>query len=318
MTGNTPGKRWRLRRLADDHGILSMLAIDQRPPIRDLVASARGESDARPEDVAHVKRLLASTLGRHASAVLIDPAAGYPAVHDVLDPRRGLLLTLEHDVFEATTSGRLSGPIPEWSVDAIARTGADAVKALAWYRPDAGKDVNEHQRRWIEAVGAECERQEIPLLLELLLYPLGPDRPIPTDPSTRASLVIESYRHFADSRADIFKVESPVPPSMLAPLDSREGTEHHRFFVDLDVAVGRPWVVLSAGASREQFERVLTHACSAGASGFLAGRAIWAPALAPFPDLDECERRLRVEAVQYAERLVRIASERGRPWWERT
>ena len=98
----TPGKLWGLRRLADDQGRFKMLAVDQRPPIKNLVADARGTSQSDYEDVALVKRLLVDELGVEASVVLVDPHYAYPKAIDAVSPRQGLLLTLEDSVFEDT------------------------------------------------------------------------------------------------------------------------------------------------------------------------------------------------------------------------
>ena len=54
----TPGKHWGLRRLADESGRFKMLAVDQRPPIKDLVRRARLTEQATYDDVANVKFLL--------------------------------------------------------------------------------------------------------------------------------------------------------------------------------------------------------------------------------------------------------------------
>ena len=42
--------------------------------------------------------------------------------------------------------GRYSKNIKNWSVEKIKRMGGDAVKVLAWYRPDADEKSIEHQK----------------------------------------------------------------------------------------------------------------------------------------------------------------------------
>ncbi len=135
----TPGKTWGLRRMADAAGRFKMVAIDQRPPIVNLIAARRGiGADAVTfADIKAVKRLLASVLAPHASALLVDPNYGYPAVADLLLPSRGLIMTLEDHRFRETSRGRYSAAIADWTVAKIRRLGADGVKVLAWYRPDA-------------------------------------------------------------------------------------------------------------------------------------------------------------------------------------
>ena len=44
-------------------------------------------------------------------------------------------------------------------------------------------------------------------------------------------------------------------------------------------AIGRPWVVLSAGVPVERFPAAVEAAGRGGASGFLAGRGVWGPAI---------------------------------------
>ena len=56
------GKLWGLRRLADDAGRFKMTAIDQRPPIINLVKERRGSARRRIADVVAVKRALAEAL----------------------------------------------------------------------------------------------------------------------------------------------------------------------------------------------------------------------------------------------------------------
>ena len=49
--------------------------------------------------------------------------------------------------------------------------GGDAVKVLAWYRPDAEAAINAHQQRFVCEIGDQCRRNDIPYVLELLVYP---------------------------------------------------------------------------------------------------------------------------------------------------
>lgn len=315
--GLTAGKLWRLRRLADEHGHFTMLAVDQRPPIERLVAAARGEEGPRRDDVSAVKTLLMETLAGEVSAVLADPLIAYPDGWRHLDPSRGLLVTLEHAVYDEGPGGRTSGPIPGWSVEKIARMGADAVKVLAWYRPDADPAVREHQQEWVAEVGAACTRFDLPFVFELLVYPFaavdGSGDDYAEDPGKRTEAVIESVEAFADPSfgVDLFKLESPIPAVEVNDDDPVTAAA----FAALDRAAGRPWVLLSAGASAADFRRILGYALDAGASGFLAGRAIWWESIGAFPDLDACRRSLTADAVPYLRTLIADTA-RARPWFD--
>lgn len=312
------GKLWRLRRLADEHGHFRMLAVDQRPPIERLLTERRGELVL--EDVATVKRALIERLGREVSAVLVDPLVAYPFGIDLADPSRGLLVTLEHAVYEETPGGRQSGPIPGWSVESILHLGGDAVKVLAWYRPDAHPAVREHQQAWVAEVGEECRRHDLPFVFELLVYPFaaesGHGDAYAEDGGKRAEAVIESVETFADPTfgVDLFKLESPVPAADLVEEDDSRFEDQRGWFHALDRAAGRPWVVLSAGAEKEGFTRVLGHALAAGASGFLAGRAIWWDAVDRFPDIEAMKRWLDADALAYLRTLNDATRANARPW----
>lgn len=315
-TPETSGKLWGLRRLAGPDGRFRMLAVDQRPPIFQLIAKARGITpDVVPYDeVCAVKRMLVEELAPHADAALLDPNFAYPAAIDALPPRTGLIVTLEDHRVEETEQGRRSRSIPGWDVGRIKRLGADGVKVLAWYRPDASEAVRAHQHAYVRSVGAACATHDIPFVLELLVYPFqgaaGHHADYAEDPAKRADLVIESVRRFAsaDYGVNMFKLECPVPAAALADRGTAAA-----FAALAEATAGRPWVMLSAGAAPEQFARVLEHAYAAGASGFLAGRAIWWQAMQDWPDAARCRARLRAEAVPYLAALSALTARSARP-----
>ncbi|MGI9641996.1 MAG: tagatose 1,6-diphosphate aldolase [Acidimicrobiia bacterium] len=319
------GKLWGLRRLSDEQGRFKMVAVDQRPPIKDLVMQARGTSVADFEDVALVKRLLVEELSSGASAVLLDPHFAYPKAIDAVSPRQGLLLTLENSVFTETPQGRMSSKIDDWSVEKIKRAGADAVKVLAWYRPDASPEVNEHQQQYVAAIGAECKKFDIPFLFELLVYPFPGDQDHTTSyveaPMKRVDHVLESVATFAAPQfgVDVFKLESPLPANEVSDPDGDNDEEIEStqlLFDEVNRLSTVPWVMLSAGASQEAFRRIMKYAYRAGASGFLAGRAIWWDALANFPDIEETKRALRSDSLPYLASLNALTDAQAMPWTE--
>lgn len=315
-TPDTAGKHWGLRRLSGADGRFRMLAVDQRPPIFQLIAQARGIAlDAVPfDEVCAIKRVLVEALAPHVDAALLDPNFAYPAAIDVLPPRTGLILTLEDHRVEETPAGRRSRSIPSWDVGRIKRLGADGVKVLVWYRPDAGEAVLAHQHDYVREVGAACAAHDIPFILELLVYPFqgsaGDHADYAEDPAKQARLVIESVRRFAEPGfgVDLFKLECPLPAASLAEAGTKAA-----FAALAEATAGRPWVMLSAGAPPDRFARVLELAYDAGASGFLAGRAIWWRAMQDWPDAERCRARLRDEAVPYLTSLSALTKRYARP-----
>lgn len=317
MIALSPGKWWGMRRMADAAGLFKMTAVDQRPPIKNPIAKHYGVKDAPWEDVAGFKALLIETLQGESSALLLDPHYAVPRGLPLLSPQKGLIVTLEDSIFEESPDGRLSAEIDDWSVEKIKRLGADAVKVLAWYRPDAGASVNRHQQDFVKRIGEACQRFDIPFLFELLVYPLAADAHQTRDyvelAGKKADDVLASVEEFAnaDYGVDVFKLESPVNASAVPEGEDRAV---QALFDEMGRLAGRPWVMLSAGAGKEAFRNVLAHAYRAGASGYLAGRAIWLDAFGHFPDWARMRAELTSEATAYMRELNALTASAARPW----
>jgi tagatose 1,6-diphosphate aldolase len=316
MSGLSAGKLWAMRRLADQAGRFKMVAVDQRPPIMNPIRAARGLAEAPYDDVAGFKLMLVEELQAQATALLLDPLYALPRGLSLISPAKGLVVTLEDHAFRETPEGRLSDAIADWSVGKIRRVGGDAVKILVWYRPDAPPAIRVAQQDFAKRVGDACARYDIPHLLELLVYPLPGDAHQTTDyvemSGKRADMVLESVRIFADPAygVDIFKLESPVEAKAIRPGDGAT----QKLFDEMGRLAGRPWVMLSAGAGMAEFKTVLDYAYAAGASGYLAGRAIWAEPFRSFPDWDAVRARLRAESVPYMAAINAMTDARATPW----
>ncbi|TQV70288.1 tagatose 1,6-diphosphate aldolase [Denitrobaculum tricleocarpae] len=314
------GKLWSLRRLADTQGRFKMVAVDQRPPIMNLITAQKGGESAPDEEVSAVKEALTRNLAPKASAMLLDPIWAYSDAVRHVHPGQGLIVTLEDHRFEETGGGRKSASITDWSVEKIKRMGADAVKVLAWYRPDADPEICAHQQRYVEEVGQACARHDICFLFEMLVYPLPGEEDQTTDyrehQFKRPQNVVDSVRTFADPRfgVDIFKLESPIPADQVPDPGSPDAAECQKWFDALGEATTRPWVMLSAGANQSSFKNVLRYAYNAGANGFLAGRAIWWQAMQNYPDMNAVDRALTSESVAYMESINQLTDAEATPW----
>ena len=315
----TIGKARGLARLADPDGHFRMVALDQRPPMFEVIAQARGipRDQVAFADVTAAKRLLVQALGPHCSSMLFDPNFAVPAAIDLLPARCGLIVTLEEHRVEETLGGRRSRAIDNWSVDKIRAMGGDAVKVLAWYRPDAEAAVNEHQKDFVRGIGEACRRHDIPYVLELLVYPFlgsaGHTADYVESPAKLPQLVIDSVREFArpDYAVDLLKLESPLAANGLPERDGSAAATGAQVEFDAVGGIcreaGIPWVLLSGGAGTDRFERVLDYAYAAGAAGFLAGRTIWLDAVrAHFPDLAAVRHALETTSVSILERLSEV------------
>lgn len=311
----TPGKLWGLRRMADENGVFKMTAVDQRPPIKGPIAAHLGVAEAPWDEVARFKGLLVECLQDLSTAMLLDPHYAIPHSIDRLSPTRGLIVTLEDSLFTETAGGRLSSDIDNWSVAKIKRMGGDAVKVLAWYRPDADPAVNRAQQDYVKRIGEDCAGHDIPFLLELLVYPLANDvhqtRDYVEMKGKKADDVLASVAEFArpDYGVDVFKLESPVNAE-----DADGSAAIQSVFDEMGRLAGRPWVMLSAGAGKPEFKAILEHAFAAGASGFLAGRAIWLDAFRAYPDWAAIRAGLEGEARAYLADISAMADTSAADW----
>lgn len=311
----TPGKLWGLRRMADSRGIFKMTAVDQRPPIKNPIAAHLGVKDAPWGEVARFKALLVETLQDQSTAMLLDPHYAIPVAFDQLSPTKGLIVTLEDSLFRETPGGRLSDNIDDWSVAKIKRMGGDAVKVLAWYRPDASAEVKQAQQDYVKRIGEDCARYDIPFLFELLVYPLAADAHQTKDyiemQGKRSDHVLASVEEFAkpDYGVDVFKLESPVNAA-----EADGSARVQAIFDEMAALAGRPWVMLSAGAGKPEFCAVLEHAFAAGASGFLAGRAIWLDAFKSYPDWQAIRAGLEGDARAYLTEISALADRMAANW----
>ena len=316
------GKLWGMRRLAGQDGRFKMIAVDQRPPIKAPIAAHYGVpvEKAPFADVAKFKRHLVTSLMGEATAFLLDPHFAVPACLSSLDPRCGLVVTLEDSQFTDDGNGRYSEEIDHWSVAKIKRMGGNAVKLLIWYRPDAGEKSVRHQQDFAKRTGEACAHYDIPFLLELLVHPLESDQEQSQDyvemQSKHSDLVLQSIEDFAkpDYGVDIFKLESPVAAPSLPPFGESAATQS--LFKEMGQIAGRPWVMLSAGAGKDQFFNVLSYAYEAGASGYLAGRAIWLQAIDQFPDWAGITRELEGTSRAYMKKLNDLTDKQARAWFD--
>lgn len=313
----SPGKHWGMRRLADGGGFWRIVATDQREFLAKPIATTLGVDVAPYQAVAGVVTALAGELSPEASAVLIDPIYGYLPAVERLDPSKGLLLTYESVHMIHEPGGLRMEPISDWSVAKIRALGADAVKVLVLYRADASAEVRRHQEAFVQTAGEACERYDIPMLLEILVYPADGQSPEEFS-AAREQLVVEAVEPFRDPRfkADIFKLEPPGPLTGVPARNTKAGEALLAAYRRLTDGLPRPWVLLSAGMNKEDFRTSLGYAYECDASGYLAGRALWSQAPLLFPDADAVVASLREESLPYMRELNEITRASATPWYE--
>ena len=310
MKSKNIGKLIHIKKLCNDQSHLQMLAIDQRPPIFNLIKKKKKKYTYT--DVVDFKKNISLNLSQHTTAILMDPVYSVPSLIPS-SKSKGLIITLEDHDFIERGKGRYSKNIKNWTVEKIKRIGGDAVKVLAWYRPDADQKSIKHQKKYIETIGKQCEKYDIPFLLELLVYPFknetGYSKDYKEQIDKNQNHVINSVKEFSKEKykVDIFKLESPVDSSQLQNSKFNKATEDA--FKQLSRATRNiPWVMLSSGMSKKSFLNCLKLAYKNGASGYLAGRTIWLDAFKDYPNYKKITAKLSNESARYVKKLNELTN----------
>ena len=252
--------------VTDDQGRLCVLAVDHRD-------SLRVEFDAE-----HPERVPASVLtrfkldvvagfGSRPSAVMLDPEL---SIEPVLGAGRlpagvGSLCALEAQGYLGDPDARVNQLLDGWSPARARDVGASAAKLLILYRHDRGASTRA-QEDLVRSVVDGCGEAELPLFVEPVPYEI-------TDPADREATVLAAAERIGALGPDVIKMPFPA--------DAAHEDRWDDACARLDACTDRPWAVLSWGAPFEVFRRQVESACRAGASGFMAGRAIWREALDP-------------------------------------
>jgi sulfofructosephosphate aldolase len=249
------------------------------------------------ERLVAFKLAVARELASLASGFLIDRHYGFDEVvrQGLLPPSCGLILAADALVHVP------GEPVEDTELDvgvdaAAARTaGAVALKLLVVWRDD--------ERR---AHRAETARRFVDLArshgMLSVLEPVvrgGPG-------FDREAAILEAATELGRVGCDLYKCEVPTHGKG----EPEEVTDWCR---RIDAVLPCPWVVLSQGVDRQRFPAAVEAACRGGASGMLAGRAIWSDVAGA----DDPGPLLRERAGPRLRRLAEIVDAHGVPWHER-
>ena len=309
MSRISPGKLRGLQQVANTRGILTVCAIDHRESLR------RALNEKNPEAVSYQEMVdfkldLVGAVAPFASAVLLDPiyGAGQAIASGLLPGQTGLLVSAEKTGYSGTGTARITELLPDWSVKKIKQMGASAVKLLLYFRVDL-KEVALKQLDLVDKVARQCIEEDIPLLVELVSYPTKEEKDNTVEYSRKKpELVIEAAKKLTALPIDILKSEFPADINY-----EKDEAKLKSYCQELSQFSRLPWVLLSAGVDFTRFRKEVEIACKAGASGFMAGRALWQEAAR----ISSREKRLSFFKSQTASRLkelTQIADKWATPW----
>ncbi|WP_079927234.1 hypothetical protein [Mycobacterium sp. AT1] len=245
----------------DTHGLFTMVAVDQRGSLRHMLSTGRRHS-ATDDELTDFKAAVIDAVSGTASGVLLDRDFGLTAAQRSQCP-----VILAADVLSASRHG---GPVDVALLDdgvtaeTVHRFGAAALKFLLPWHPDRRREAVDLAHEFV----ARCKDLGLPGVLE------GVVRPREGSTASQegfAEALVTAAADLAETEPDLYKTEvvyTSHDDHDLATATSRAITD----------TLSCPWVVLSSGVSAAHFPAAAAAAAQGGASGFLAGRAVWSEA----------------------------------------
>ncbi len=280
----------RLDALSLPGGGLAMVAVDQREALRGMYALKRGVP-IDDQTLTDFKVLVAQVLAPVASGLLVDLEFGLKQIVDAkaLTPNCGLIAAADLLIGPAGGAATDTAIDPEVDAAEMKQLGAVALKLLILWRSNEDPTLRaEMARKFISS----CQANGLISLVEIIVKP-----PTNGGEFNREVDIVCAATEASSWGCDVYKAEVPFG-------GKASDDEMTRVYAQMNSAIRGVWVVLSNGVAKEDFERSVELACKAGASGFLAGRAVWADVVG-----DEDERHsLETISRPRLERLAHVVS----------
>ena len=286
-----------LTNLARPSGALAMVAVDQREALRGMFA-AHQSTPVPDSQLTQFKVDVARELSPFASALLVDQEFGIDAIIDqkALAPTCGLIAAADLLVGPAGGAATDTAVDPDVDPMRMRDIGSVGLKFLVLWRND---ESPESRLKLVDEFNQLCAKSGLPSIIEVIVKP-------PTDSSRsfdREEELVIAAKEASTWNADLYKAEVPFhgEGDLLAiTRNSQRITE----------AVGTPWVVLSNGVKAPFFADAVKACAQGGASGFLAGRAVWADIVGSA----DIPAALREVSIPRLEKLAEIVDQYARPW----
>ena len=286
-----------LTNLARPSGALAMVAVDQREALRGMFA-AHQSTPVPDSQLTQFKVDVARELSPFASALLVDQEFGIDAIIDqkALAPTCGLIAAADLLVGPAGGAATDTAVDPDVDPMRMRDIGSVGLKFLVLWRND---ESPESRLKLVDEFNQLCAKSGLPSIIEVIVKP-------PTDSSRsfdREEELIIAAKEASNWNADLYKAEVPFHGEG----DLLAITRHSQRITE---AVGTPWVVLSNGVKAPFFADAVKACAQGGASGFLAGRAVWADIVGSA----DIPAALREVSIPRLEKLAEIVDQYARPW----
>jgi sulfofructosephosphate aldolase len=252
--------------LQDISGGYAMLALDQRESLRQMMQKNHPVAIS-DESLIQFKFDAMKILSESASATLVDIPFGIPALKKISEREFSVILAVDmlshSDAGSVISTDLIDSSISEY----IHEFKIPALKFLILWKTNETKEV---KLKKVEKFIKMCEKYDSISVLESIVRP-DPLTGWSSD-SEKLDAMFESAAAISEYKPDIYKCEVPGHGKFTesALIDASK---------NISVLIKGEWVVLSNGVQQSDFFQSVIGACAGGASGFLAGRAIWAEAL---------------------------------------
>lgn len=282
--------KYSIKDIARPSGGFAMLAVDQREAMRLMFAAAGAPLPVTDQVVTDFKVNAAKILSPYASAILVDQQFCYHQIVEQQAVAKSCAMIVAADEFIPGNGIPVDNVRIDKNVDAkqVKKDGGKALKLLVLWR----QDEDPAQRlAMVKEFNQICHNAGLLSIIEPVVRP-----PRVGDKFNREQAIIDAAKELGDSGADLYKVEMPLfgKGSSQALLDASKR---------LHDQINMPWVILSSGIDANLFCRAVRIAMAAGASGFLAGRAVWSSVIG-LPDTELMLNDISAPRLQHLGQIV--------------
>lgn len=281
-----------LKDISRPGGGFAMLAVDQREAMRLMFAASGHPGPIADSVLTDFKVAATRLLSPYASAVLADKQFCLDQIvsQGAVAESCGLIVAADHFV---PGNGI---PVDSVEIDKAVdphharKMGAKAMKLLVLWRED---EPAQARLAMVDEFVQRCRSACLVSIIEPVVRP--PRRGWEFD---KESAIVAAAAELGSTGADLYKAEMPA---------GGKGDERTLLAAcqKLNDQMKMPWVILSSGVEADIFGRAVRIAMKGGASGFLAGRAVWASVIGA----QDPQTMLRDVSVPRLQRLAEIVDE---------
>ncbi|WP_338573630.1 tagatose-bisphosphate aldolase [Erwinia billingiae] len=269
------------QQICGSNGAMLVIACDQRGAMRSLLSSDPDQQKAISEQqLGRIKADITQYLASQASCVLVDPVCAVPDLVDdgIIARDTALLIGLDASGWDTTAEGYRNSRLVEGiNARRVRELGGNGGKIMVYLRADR-PEANDHNLAILRHCIEDFSKEDLLLVVEFLTYQLEGESDADYK-SKVPSLIYEGTKLSLDCGAKVLKIPYPGSPAACAAITEISG----------DV----PWAVLSAGVDHATFLGQVADAMSNGASGVIAGRALWKDCIS----LDRTVTREKLETL---------------------